>query len=67
MSNKKIDPYQIAFRVIPVLINSKYKIKDSYRYADYIQEGTSQDIDDSNMDLTQAREVIDFIKKQSNK
>jgi len=56
--NKKRQMSYDRFNVVPTNNTSPYAIKNSH----YVFRPAAKEVDDSNMDLTQARAVIDFIK-----
>lgn len=56
--NKKRQMSYDRFNVVPTNNTSPYAIKNSH----YVFRSAVKEVDDSNMDLTQARAVIDFIK-----
>jgi len=56
--NKKRQMSYNRFNVTPTNNTSPYAIKNSH----YVFRPRAQEADDSNIDLTQARAVIDFIK-----
>ena len=56
--NKKRQMSYDRFNVVPTNNTSPYAIKNRH----YVFRPRAQEADDSNMDLTQARAVIDFIK-----
>lgn len=57
MNDKKIDLYQIAFRIVPVLRNAQYEVKDSYKHSEHIEEGMPQ-FAEPELDVTEAKSLL---------
>jgi hypothetical protein len=57
MNNKKIDFYQIAYRIVPVLRNAQYQVQDSYKHREYTEAGMPQGIEPE-MDVTEAQALL---------
>ncbi len=57
MNDKKIDLYQIAYCIVPVLRSAQYQVQDSYKHREYTEAGMPQGIEPE-MDVSEAQALL---------